>query len=179
MREAERIEKALDVFLQAGARLLQEAVDADGTGITHSQLRVLRHVYLHDRPTVRQIADALLITPSAATQLVDKLVKAHLAVREESASDRREVRVGLTEHGARLASICLRERTRAIGETLERMTKEARSALAEGLESFIVAALHAEPIIEKACLRCGAAHRGACPVNTANERVVGAERTVI
>jgi DNA-binding MarR family transcriptional regulator len=179
VHEAERIEKALDVFLQVGSRMLEQAIDPDGTGITQSQLRVVRFVYLHDGPTLRQIADALLITPSAATQFVDKLVKRGLAVREEGDADRREVNVRLTERGARLARLCLQERRRALAEALGRMSTRSRAALAQGLESFIVAALDAESMIERACLRCGIAHRGACPVNAASERVVGEERTVV
>jgi DNA-binding MarR family transcriptional regulator len=48
-----------------------------------------------------ELADGLLLSVSSATVLADKLEEKGLVVRSRSLDDRRVVRVGLTEEGAK------------------------------------------------------------------------------
>ncbi len=52
--------------------------------------------------SMKDLAEQLLLTHHAAVQLVDRLAKADLAVREPSAADRRSVLLRLTDQGAAL-----------------------------------------------------------------------------
>lgn len=61
----------------------------DGSGITFSQWRVLSFVGAQDRVALKEIAESLSVSSSAATQLVDGLEKAGFVVRSADPDDRR------------------------------------------------------------------------------------------
>lgn len=65
-------------------------------GITFPQLRILFRVRMHPEIDLRTLADGLAISPSAASQQVDKLVDRGLLWRTEDPSDRRRLRLQLT-----------------------------------------------------------------------------------
>jgi DNA-binding MarR family transcriptional regulator len=176
----ERIEKALDVLHQIAERdLTAQTRDAEDNGLTPAQIRVLRHVHLHQHPSVRSIADGLMVSPPAATQLVNKLVAKDLVVRSERKEDRRAVDVRLTVRGNTIAQRLIRDRRRRLSRLLARMPAKSQRELARGLEAFLSATLSNEQSIEGACLRCGKRHAGGCPVNAASHRILGAERTPV
>ena len=172
----DRIEKALEVVHQIAERELLAASRTDGDGLTAAQIRVLRHVHLHRRPSVRSIAEGLMVSPPAATQLVNKLVAKGLVARSERKEDRRAVDVELTPRGRRLARRLMAERRKHLSRLLSRMPAAAREELVRGLEALIGATLSDEHTIHGACLRCGSRHAGHCPVNEASYRVLGTER---
>ncbi|MGD8237818.1 MAG: MarR family transcriptional regulator [Armatimonadota bacterium] len=171
-----RIAKALDVLHQIGERYLLASTREAGDGLTPAQVRVLRHVHLHGMPSVRSIAEGLMVSPPAATQLVNKLVAKRLVERSERKADRRVVDVRLTPRGRSLAQRLSSGRRRQLNRLLARMPAGSREELVRGLENFISAALSDEQSIDGACLRCGNRHAGDCPVNEASHRILGAER---
>ncbi len=65
-------------------------------GITFPQLRILFRVRMHPDIDLRTLADGLAISPSAASQQVDKLVERGLLWRTEDPQDRRRLRLQLT-----------------------------------------------------------------------------------
>lgn len=65
-------------------------------GITFPQLRILFRVRMHPDIDLRTLADGLAISPSAASQQVDKLVDRGLMCRAEDPQDRRRLRLKLT-----------------------------------------------------------------------------------
>ncbi len=64
--------------------------------IPNSQWIVLRIVYQNEGIGVKEISHRLGISSSAATQLVDSLVRKGYLIREESPEDRRALRISLT-----------------------------------------------------------------------------------
>ena len=176
----DRVEKALDVLHQIAERdLTPTPRDAEDDGLTPAQIRVLRHVHLHKRPSVRSIADGLMVSPPAATQLVNKLVDKGLVERSERKEDRRAVDVRLTPRGRKLSRRLLNDRRRRLSRLLARMPARSQQELARGLEAFLFATLSDEDRIEGACLRCGKGHAGHCPVNEASHRILGSERAPV
>jgi len=73
--------------------------------ITYSQAWVLHVVKEHDGIGVKEIADLLGITSSAATQLVDTLVKRGYLSRERSPEDRRALEVRLSDQGKKQVDV--------------------------------------------------------------------------
>lgn len=65
--------------------------------ITPSQWGVLMLIEQRGENTIKDVAEALGITSSATTQLVDGLVKNEYVVRETQTKDRREVRLTLSK----------------------------------------------------------------------------------
>jgi DNA-binding MarR family transcriptional regulator len=72
-------------------------------GITFPQLRILFRVRLNPDIDLRSLADGLEISPSAASQQVDKLVERGLLLRSEDPQDRRRLRLSLTSQGEEAA----------------------------------------------------------------------------
>ena len=66
--------------------------------ITPSQWGVLLFVEQHTKGTVKDVAEALGITSSAATQLIDGLVRSKYILRETSLNDRRAVVLTLSKN---------------------------------------------------------------------------------
>jgi DNA-binding MarR family transcriptional regulator len=64
--------------------------------LTYSQWQVLNHVSKQKRISIKELAGLLDITSSAATQIVDGLVKKGFLVRERSCEDRRVQKITLS-----------------------------------------------------------------------------------
>ena len=67
-------------------------------GITFPQLRILFRVRMNPDIDLRSLADGLGISPSAASQQVDKMVERRLLLRSEDPQDRRRLRLQLTPY---------------------------------------------------------------------------------
>ncbi len=85
-------------------RSMRESMRASvtrGKAASFLQFETLRYVKEHGQPHMRDVAHYFRITPPAATLLIDALVREKLLKRSFDASDRRAVRLGLTEAGHR------------------------------------------------------------------------------
>jgi DNA-binding MarR family transcriptional regulator len=79
-------------------------------GVTLHQLGALRHLVKHGPLTMNDLAARMDISPSAATQLVDRLVQHGLAQRAPDPDDRRAFRVAAS--GSALAAVRAFEKER-------------------------------------------------------------------
>jgi DNA-binding MarR family transcriptional regulator len=80
-------------------------------GVTLHQLGALRHLVKHGPLTMNDLAARMDISPSAATQLVDRLVQHGLAERAPDPDDRRALRVAAS--GSALAAVRAFEKERS------------------------------------------------------------------
>ena len=89
---------ALRRFLSASEQISRDA------GVTPQQYQAMLAIRTRaDGPmSMKELAEQLLLTHHAAVQLVDRLSKAGLAVRERSAEDRRSVWLKLSARGDEL-----------------------------------------------------------------------------
>jgi DNA-binding MarR family transcriptional regulator len=102
-------------------------------GITAVQYQAMLAICAWEGPmAVRDLADQLILTHSAAVQMVHKLCAAGLVRRESAQEDRRLVRVALTQEGGRLlASLAqvhldeLQDRADDLEASLERLKRVA------------------------------------------------------
>lgn len=67
--------------------------------ITHSQWFVLTMIDRFKKRSIKDIAEAMEMSSSAATQLVNVLVQAGLVIRQEDPKDRRSVQLELSPKG--------------------------------------------------------------------------------
>jgi len=156
-----------DVFVETVRKAAIDAMCCEfgSEEITPSLMHCLQYVYLRGDSPIREIAGGLGISLSAASQLVDKLVKRGLATRRESEDDRRLTQVGLTECGSTVVKE-MRERRSAWFESMIGAMPEARrKSFLEGLESFLRAALVSEDNIDRACVKCGLEHNTYCVIS--------------
>ncbi|QUD88347.1 MarR family winged helix-turn-helix transcriptional regulator [Phenylobacterium montanum] len=89
---------ALRQFVAASEQINREA----GTTQQQYQAMLAIKAWPGEAMSMKDLADQLLLTHHAAVQLVDRLAKAGLAVRQPSLEDRRSVRLTLTPEGDRL-----------------------------------------------------------------------------
>jgi DNA-binding MarR family transcriptional regulator len=88
--------------------VMEEAENADKKNtavrekLTWQEVRVLRAVGRQDCCPMSGLADAICLSLSSATGLIDRLVSKKLVKRDRSSEDRRVVQVELTEQGREL-----------------------------------------------------------------------------
>lgn len=70
-------------------------------GLSHSQASMLFMLHFYKHLQVRQVADHLGVTKSAASQMMESLTYKGLVSRQADQKDRRIVRFSLTAEGAR------------------------------------------------------------------------------
>ncbi|MFD7524482.1 MarR family winged helix-turn-helix transcriptional regulator [Paenibacillus chitinolyticus] len=83
----------------ANLLLLQEYNELLQADLTSKQAVVLEHIHKHKRLTVKELADLMLITSSAVSQLIGKLDKEGYLKREINPNNRREILVELDQAG--------------------------------------------------------------------------------
>ncbi|HVA22538.1 MAG TPA: MarR family transcriptional regulator [Candidatus Micrarchaeia archaeon] len=106
--------------------------------LTMTQVRVLFRLHRLGHATVGQIADALRITPSTATGLVERLVQHGVVRRQGREGDRRVVEVGLTESGERAVAQLSRIEGGAIRQALAELPAADVDELGRLLERLVV-----------------------------------------
>ena len=114
--------------LRAFLRFSETAAAQAGLATQHYQAMLVLRGWPEDgRASIGDLAQQLLIKHNSAVELVDRLAKEKLLVREASSTDRRKVELRLTPQGrqvlAKLAGIHRRELQR-IGPILKRFFAE-------------------------------------------------------
>jgi len=160
-------EMIAEVFVETVRKSVEEAMcrGHDNEEITLSLMECLRYVYLHGPSPVRSIAWGLDISLSAASQLVERLVKKGFASRKENDEDRRLTEVSLTESGRDVVEEMRKRRSAWFASIVKAMSPAKRRAFLEGLEGFLRVALALEGNIDRACVRCGVQHTPGCVVS--------------
>lgn len=90
--------------------------------ITPSQSVVLRFVADNQETPIKNIANVLHITSSAATQLVDALVDKGYIIREQSATDRRVSKLSLSPEAKKLLKTFTEQRINKMMKIFEVLT---------------------------------------------------------
>ena len=129
-------EAGLAVLLEACERSLEEV----GAAVPPAQMRALLIIESAGSLNLSRLALALGASASAASRLVDRMQLAELLTRDRAAASRREIVLVPTESGRRLAEWVRGRRQAALGELLQAMTPDGRSALARGLRELAVGA---------------------------------------
>lgn len=121
------------------------AVDGD---VTVPQLRVLVMVETKGPLNLAAVAAGLGVNPSNASRTCDRLTRAGLLARRESADDRRNITLSLTDAGRRLVNKMMKHRRTAIIRVLRDMDPDHREQLTTALDQFAAAA--GEPLVDEA-----------------------------
>ncbi len=124
-----RAEAGLSVLAEAW----QRAVEQLGSVTSPAQLRALLIVDEAGAINLTRLARMLGSSTSAASKLSDRLVAAGLLARQQAAASRREITLGSTESGQRVARWVHDQRRAALDRTLASLSPEGRDDLARGL----------------------------------------------
>ncbi|OGO31964.1 MAG: hypothetical protein A2Z29_06195 [Chloroflexi bacterium RBG_16_56_11] len=105
--------------------------------LTIGQLKSLMLIDFEGGICVKDLASALKMAPSNATNLVDSLVKAGLVSREENPGDRRMMLLKTTPQGKNLTTNLRESAMRQMSELLTQFSLDGLRALADGLNTFL------------------------------------------
>ena len=108
--------------------------------VTLVQYRVLVELAARGPQFVADLADILGVTPSTATRMCDRLLTKGLITRKRSTSDRRLVKVSLTQSGRNLISQVTQKRREELSEILSRISPLEREPVLNALRTFADAA---------------------------------------
>jgi DNA-binding MarR family transcriptional regulator len=125
-----------DDVLIALARMAMDATvraSQDVGGVSPVQLRALTALRQKAEVNLAQLAEVIGITVSTASRLVDRLVSADWVHRAPSETNRREIRLTLTDEGKRLLRRFDRRRVVLLKECLENVPAERRDAVVTAL----------------------------------------------
>lgn len=166
-KSAEYAEIISDIFVDIMRKASSEAMccECNGEEMTPSLMQALHYVFLHGASPIREIASGLEISLSAASQLVDRLVKRGLVTRRENESDRRLIHVDLTCAGSDLVKQMRENRYKWFAAVIESMSEQAKDGFLEGMEEFLKITLAKKSNIDQACARCGMEHVSFCVIN--------------
>lgn len=94
------------------------------TAITPSQGFVLRFVAHNDSVNIKAVAEALHMSSSAATQLVDGLVEKGFLLRKTDPDDRRSIALSLSEKAKKQMTEFKRQHVQKMMDVLSALTDE-------------------------------------------------------
>lgn len=159
-------EHLVDLFVQILHDLITvKPLQKVGVDITPALAQGLQFLFQHGVCSVRDIAQGLYMTYSAASQLTERLVKRDLVTRTENERDRRLSEIRLTDDGLNVVGQIRFHRIESMSRILGRLDTRGRAVLVEDLERFIAAAIDNEKSALKTCSHCGKDHLSDCVVN--------------
>ncbi|MFI6558967.1 MarR family winged helix-turn-helix transcriptional regulator [Streptomyces sp. NPDC050534] len=125
-------------FTRRMHRIQKRHIELAGLGVTPAQSRLLRTLAHYDEPPrMTDLAERLEVVPRAVTTLVDGLEASGKVRRAPDPTNRRVIRIELTEDG-RTALRALREARRsAAAEVLAPLTDEQREVLGGLLDTLV------------------------------------------
>ncbi len=115
----------------------QEAHELVGLDCTAPQMGALVALNREAPHTMGELAWELALTESAATRLVDRLVRTNLVRRERDPEDRRVVRVRLSSYGRQLVAVVLQRRQEQFQRVGHQLEPDERRQLVLGLEALV------------------------------------------
>lgn len=116
-------------FFEAAGRMYRSFLPVkrrflNTTGLNRTQVEVLGFISSREKCTIKSIAAAFNITSSAATQLVEGLVKKDLMVRVDNPDDRRTVHITLSKNGRKKFQDLQKTMYARLSECLKHMSDE-------------------------------------------------------
>lgn len=93
------------------------------------QIQVLGYMQKHKKPSMKEVADFLSITPPSATSVIDSMVDDGLLKRQLDASDRRAVHLCITAKGRSVLKYGFKQITGHMREIFSCLTDTERKQM--------------------------------------------------
>lgn len=129
------VEALSDVFGQLMRLTTDDWINID---ISTAQIKVIFILHFAGMHTVNQLADRLNIKQSTTSHLVEKLVQAGFAARNDSTTDRRISELHLTEQGHALADrLSGITHKRILAQWVSQLSEDQRTAFGNSLRALL------------------------------------------
>ena len=116
-----------------GTQDLEEVLDID---IKFAHIPILCQIRTLRNPTMGELSDSSGFQLSSLTRITDKLVERSLVARETDPSDRRVVRVSITDEGCQIVEKFEKARKKKVKSILMRLTSRERKDLIRVLQDI-------------------------------------------
>lgn len=115
-------------------------IDQTFLNLTFNQLRMIKIVYVLNREfpegvTLKVLAESLNITPAAASEMVDALVRKDVLCRDHNPQDRRAVAIRLAENCRKRFLEGEKNFDHVTADFLNTLSEERRNSFLSGLEA--------------------------------------------
>ena len=108
--------------------------------VTLPQFRLLVLLASHGDTNLVTLADRLVVNPSTALRMVDRLVDGGFVSRRANPESRREIVLGLTKAGRQIVTKVTTRRQEEIAAIITQMSPKNRAGLVKALRAFAAAA---------------------------------------
>jgi len=154
------------IFVKAVDDVLEEKLltEVAGKQLTPSLLNVLELVAFTEVGTLSELAVFLGISTPAASKAVDKLVRRNLLSRTGGESDRRSIRLTLTEEGRRMLAAYDFARNNRLTDLFSQFPPNELKEVATLLDRISTSVARQTAKAEDLCLQCGIHFREKCLV---------------
>ena len=158
------------IFTNAVNDLMEEQLrEIAEDQLTFSQLKLLKMVSLTDNYTVSDVAAFLGVSNAASSRAVDRLVKRELVDRSEAETDRRAVKLSLTEKGRRLLESYDAASNRVLERLFGEVSPDQLRRTAKLLDQLSVNIVERRAKRGEMCMRCGIHFRDRCLLRQSKE----------
>jgi MarR family transcriptional regulator, organic hydroperoxide resistance regulator len=141
MDKSQLVQEIVELERQVGRIIGQHAqIIWIDSGLTLVQLRSLFLIANKGSTNFRKLAEALGVTPSNVTGIVDRLVEQGLVSRTQNPEDRREMMLQAMDKGKALVSNIKETGIKRMTQILSLLSLGELSSLVQGLSAFIRAA---------------------------------------
>jgi len=141
MDKSELVQEVVGLERQVGRIIGQHAPSVwIDSGLTVTQLRSLFLIANRGSTNFRRLAEALKVTPSNVTGIIDRLEEQGLVSRTQNREDRREMTLQATDRGKALVSDLEGAGVKQMTRILSLLSVDELSSLVRGLSAFIKAA---------------------------------------
>jgi DNA-binding MarR family transcriptional regulator len=139
--KSELVQEIVGLERQVGRIIGQHAPSVwIDSGLTVTQLRSLFLIVNRGSTNFRRLAEALKVTPSNVTGIIDRLEEQGLVSRTQNPEDRREMTLQATGKGRALVSDLEGAGVKQMSRILSLLSVDELSSLVRGLSAFIKAA---------------------------------------
>jgi DNA-binding MarR family transcriptional regulator len=132
-----KIDNLSELFLEIGKKLRDMYKENPAISISHVSLHTLKFVAEKKDPTMKEIADHLTITPPSVTAIIEPLVEARYLLRDLDKTDRRIIRLSITEKGTELLKKCLNQARKKLMSIFDKMDETEIDNLHSGLAHLL------------------------------------------
>jgi DNA-binding MarR family transcriptional regulator len=141
MDKTRLVQEVVQLQRQIGRMIGQHAPSVwIDSGLTITQLRSLFLIVNRGSTNFKKLADALKVTPSNMTGIVDRLEEQDLVSRTQNPEDRREMTLQATDKGKALVFSLRETEIEQMTRILSLLSLEELTSLVEGLSAFVKAA---------------------------------------
>jgi MarR family 2-MHQ and catechol resistance regulon transcriptional repressor len=132
-----KIDSLNELIREVGKKIKELHREIKGSTLTPMSVLVLKIISEKNKPTMKEVADCLSITPPSVTALIDPLVESRYILRDADANDRRIIHLSISDKGLQILKKNLLLARKEMNEVLNQMEEEEIDNLYSGMSHLL------------------------------------------